>query len=182
MSPARCHRLGFAIFLGGLLAGCASSVPKALQEELPQAPTVRAVQGEPARYLGREVRWGGEILSLHNRAGSTEIEIYARPLSRDSEPRPDGGEGVRFIARLAGFVDPAEYSPGKRLTVRGRLAEAIMRPIGEYPYRYPVVDAQVYRLWEVYKPAPEPAWYRDPYHDPWWPWGPWGPYRHWPYW
>lgn len=182
MSPALFCRVGLGFVLGSLLAGCASNVPKVLREELPQAPTARAVQTEPERYLGQEVRWGGEILGLHNQASSTEVEIYARPLLRDSEPRPDGGEGVRFIARLKGFVDPAEYSPGKRLSVRGRLGEAVTRPVGEYAYRYPVVEVDVYQLWEAYRPAPEPAWYRDPYYDPWWPWGPWGPYRHWPYW
>lgn len=178
-----------AVLSGSLLGGCALNPPAGLEDTLPQAPSRRAVQAAPERYLGEEVRWGGEILAVENRADVTEVAVYGRPLFNNAEPRPDGGEGVRFIARFGRFLDPAEYGAGKRLTVRGRLAPAVTRKVGEYPYRYPVVKVEAHHLWPVYRPPPEPAWFRDPYYDPWWPWGPWGPwgpygywpYRHWPY-
>lgn len=178
-------RLTVVVLLGGLLGACASKVPKPLQQDPPEAPTPREVQAQPERYLGREVRWGGEILGVRNQSTTTEIEVFARALFDDGEPRPDGGDGARFVARVDRFLDPAEYQPGKRLTVRGPLAPLITRPVGEYPYRYPVVNATLTHLWPAYEPPRQPAWWNDPYYDPWWPWGPWGPwgpYRHWPYW
>jgi len=169
-----------AILLAGLLAGCASTVPVALRDDLPTALSQRAVQAEPARYHGEEVRWGGEILSVTNLRQATEVELFGRPLSDTAEPYPDGGEGVRFIARIDGFLDPAEYRAGKRLGVRGQLTDPLERLVGAYPYRYPVVDVSVYHLWPVYRPPrPEPV---DPFYDPWWPWwGPWWRRHHWPY-
>ena len=172
------RRLSLVVLLGGLLAACASNVPKGLREQLPQAPSQGAAQLEPERFLGQEVRWGGEILGLRNGVDATEVEIFGRGLFNDGEPRPDGGDGVRFIARVKGFLDPAEYRPDKRLTVRGRLEETVTRTVGEYPYLYPVVQVDLYHLWPEYEPPPEPVWFHDPFYDPWWPWR---PYRPWPY-
>lgn len=178
--PVATIRALLSVPLLWLLAACATRPPAGLEELPEQAPSASAVQADPERYVGQRVRWGGEILAVRNDARSTDIEIFSRPLHNDAEPAPDGGDGVRFIARIARFLDPAEYQPGKRLTVRGRLAQAVTRPVGEYPYRYPVVDVSVHHLWPVYRPPREPSIY-DPYYDPWWPWGPWGPHRHWPH-
>ena len=166
------------LLFGMVVAGCAGKAPKALGEPIEGMPTQGAAQAAPDRYAGRQVRWGGEILSVQNTSGFTDIEIYGRPLAGNAEPRPDGGDGVRFIARLPGFLDPVEYAPGKRLTVRGLLRSTITQPVGEFPYRYPLVMVEASHLWPVYEP-PEPAYYHYPY---WRPWGPWGPYRHRPYW
>jgi outer membrane lipoprotein len=168
-----------------LLGGCASNVPKPLQEDPPDAPSLAEVHADPQRYVGKTVRWGGEILGVRNESSFTEVEIYGRSLFSDGEPRPEGGDRLRFIAKVPRFLDPAEYKPGKRLTVRGEIAAPVNRMVGEYPYRYPVVEAGLTHLWPVYEPPVLPRSYVDPYYDPWWPWGPWhpwGPYRHWPYW
>ncbi len=167
--------------VGLLLTACAGNPPRGLEPLAADAPTAAQVQTDPAGLRGREVRWGGEILSIENLSRDTEIEIYSRPLFDNAEPKPDGGEGVRFFAVVRGFLDPAHYSPGKRLTVRGRVIDKVRRPVGEYNYVYPVVEASQHHLWPAYVPPQEPAWFRDPYYDPWWPWGPWGPYRPWPY-
>jgi outer membrane lipoprotein len=172
--------------LGGLLllaSGCASTPPAGLEAAGTEAVGQRAAQAAPGGREGTLVRWGGEILAVENLAAVTEVEIYGRPLLDNAEPAPTGGEGVRFIARFGGFLDPAEYQAGKRMTVKGRLVEPVTRQVGEYPYAYPVVDVEVHHLWPVYR-EPEPAYLRDPfYYDPWWPWGPWGAYRYGPpYW
>ena len=164
-----------------LLAACASRPPAGIGGEIVGAPGAAEVRADPGRYRGETVRWGGEILGVTNRAEVTEVEIYDRPLRDSAEPAPNGGDGVRFIARVRGFLDPAEYQRDKRMTVRGRIAAPLTRAVGEYPYRYPVVDVVHHHLWPVYQP-PEPPYWRYPYYDPWWPWGPWGPHHHPPYW
>lgn len=179
------HRRVLHLLLPGLLValctGCASNVPKALRSDVPETLSQRVVQAEPARYQGREVVWGGEILAVRNASLSTDVEIYGRPLAGDAEPRASGGDGVRFIARVDRFLDPAEYQPGKRMSVRGSLGDPVVRPVGEYIYRYPLVNATVFHLWPKYRP-PDPWPYHDPYYPNGWPWwSPWGPYRYWPY-
>jgi outer membrane lipoprotein len=164
-----------------MAAGCASQVPRELRSDAPETLAPRAVQADPVRHLGREVLWGGEILAVRNASSFTDIELYARPLARDAEPRVSGGDGVRFIARVHSFLDPAEYQAGKRLSVRGHLAPPETRPIGEFPYRYPLVDVAVFHLWPKFQPL-EPWRYYDPFYDPWWPgWGRWRPYPSWPW-
>lgn len=136
-----------------------------------------SVVAEEMDMLGRSVRWGGEIISVRNNPDNTEIELFHRPLKGNAEPRPEGGDGVRFIARVDGFLDPAVYEPGKRLAVRGTLVAGLTRNVGEFPYRYPVVATESHHLWPAYEPPPD-HW-RNPYYDPWWPYGSWR--RH-PYW
>ena len=169
------------VTLAMLLGSCAGMPPAELGKAPADAPSRSAVQSAPAEHVGKVVRWGGEILSIDNARGYTDVEIYGRPLFDNAEPSPDGGDGVRFIARVQRFLDPVQYKPGKRLTVQGRLQAAVTRPVGEFEYRYPLVAVDAMHLWPVYESPPLPAWYRDPYYDPWWPWGPWGPHRHWPY-
>jgi outer membrane lipoprotein len=181
MSSKFYRRLGVIGLLYGLLAACASKVPMDLRQQIPDAPQQGQVQSEPGRYIGQEIRWGGEILGLRNGLDSTELEIFSRALFNDGEPRTDGGDGVRFIARVQGFLDPAEYRPGKRIAVRGRLDQAVTRPVGEFPYLYPVVNVEVFHLWPKFEPPPQVIWVRDPFYDPWWPWRPYParPYHRW---
>lgn len=162
----------------GLLAACASKPPAGLEPLQADSPGPRAAQSAPSKTVGEPVRWGGEILAVTNRALSTEIAIFSRPLFDNAEPKPDGGDGIRFLAVIDRFLDPAEYLPGKRLTVSGRLAGNREQAVGEYPYSYPVVEVEHFHLWPAYSAPVRPAYWRDPFYDPWWPWG---PYRHWPY-
>jgi outer membrane lipoprotein len=179
----RAERSLFAVGLIALvgLGGCASQPPAGLGPAPVGAPGTAEARDAPERYRDRHVRWGGEILALRNLADRTEVEIFERPLGDDARPQAGGSDGLRFIAVVAGFLDPAEYRVGDRITVLGRLDGVVDGAVGDYPYRYPRVRATQYHRWP---PAdPDPGWrYRhDPFYDPWWPWGYPGPYRRWPY-
>ncbi len=164
-----------------LLAGCAT-VPEAIRRPPPgdlQPDEVRAA-ATPQDYLGATVRWGGTIAAVRNLAQETEIEIVARRLDGQGRPQGDDTSRGRFLVRVSGFLDPAIYAPERELTVRGRLEGVLQRPIGEYPYRYPVVRAEQVYLWppRPTQPAPAPPYYYDPFwYDPWYPWG-WPYYRY----
>jgi len=174
----RCFLVCSSLFLL-LLGGCASNVPQSVRVDVGEPLSIAQVQADPAGTRGKAVRWGGEILSVINRSDHTDVVVLRRPLFNDGEPKPEGGEARRFVARIPGFVDPAEFSPGQRLTVSGHLQGLLTIPVGEYPYPHPVVDVAEYYRWAKYVPVPEPPWYRDPFYcDPFYPWG----YpRPWPY-
>ncbi len=163
-----------------LLAGCASDIPRAIREPSASSPVLAEVQRRPDAFIGRHVRWGGTILAVHNQADSTLVELLARPLDRDGEP-DSGANGLgRFMAELEGFQDPTDYPKDRRLTVAGLLVRTERRPVGDFPYLYPVVAVQAQKLWSeppprpLY-PAPYYPWYdpwgRPPYPGPWY--GPW---------
>lgn len=157
-----------------LSAGCASTIPAAIRDQGP-ALTVAQVQYAAEPAIGEPVRWGGTILAVRNLSESTEIDVLARPLAGDGEPRASAKPIGRFMATVSGFLDPAEYPKDRRLTVFGPVTGVVVRDIGEYPYRYPVVRATSRYLWPVeHRPAASPG---SIYASGWWGRGP--PY--WPY-
>jgi len=153
-----------------LLGGCASNVPQVIRQDAAEPLSVAQAQASPEALRGESVRWGGEILEVLNRKQYTDVVVLRRRLFNDGEPRPDGGEAKRFVARVAGFLEPAEYAPEKRLTVVGELAGLLNLTVGDFEYPHPVVRVEVLHLWPKYEPPPDPGWYRDPFFcDPFWP-------------
>nr|WP_242467413.1 Slp family lipoprotein [Thiocapsa imhoffii] len=161
----------FALTLGA----CAHTrVPEAVRDPKLPSPAIAAVQQDPAAFVGQSVRWGGTILAVHNEPNQTQIEILARPLHRDGRPHDTDRILGRFLVIFAGFKDPATFPTHHRLTVVGPLQGIAIRDVGEFPYHYPLVEAQAWFLWPP--PIPRnalPPVYADPWFNP-WPWaGPW---------
>jgi outer membrane lipoprotein len=187
---------GTAALIGALLlGGCASAAfPPEMLQGVNQSLTLGDLRRAPDAYVNQKVVLGGEIVETRPQAEQTEIEVLGRPLRRDESPAwTDVSEG-RFLVISRQFLDPAVYAKGRRLSVVGAFTGEEERPIGDQPYRYPVIAAEQVRLWPAQLPAyafpyPYPyypyPWYLGP---PWWggvyfgspwywrPWGPWGPY------
>jgi len=187
------HRIPFPA-LAGLLAtlllgACASQVPQNIREAPADNPPLAQVREQAADYQGRQVRWGGRIIETVNEENTTRLTLLERPTNKDGEPRYTDDSAGRFIAIVPEFLDPKVYAPDRRVSVTGTLTRTEAGKVGEYPYNYPVVEAEAWYLW-----PPEPAFpydYDDPWYDPWWydrwyyqPWYYHGipyayPYRYW---
>ena len=156
----------FAIFglSAALLAGCASQ-PKPLQG--PFAPITPRDAIEADR-TGLAVRWGGRVVKVEPQPNrtcfemiSTRLDVYARPYWATDDV------GGRFIACRIGFYDPALFQVNREVTFTGTISGYEMRRIGQYEYRFPVLEADVVYLWPIRERVdvllrPEP-W-------PWWGW------------
>ena len=60
---------------------------------------------------------------------------------------------------------------GRLLTATGWVVGIIERPLGEFPYHYPVLRAKAYYLWpEELDHRYRYPYYRDPFFNPWHPW------------
>lgn len=151
-----------------LLTGCSSPLPKPLQSEPPESPPFHAVAEAPDRYDGQAVRWGGVIVRVDNQSDGSLIEILAKPLDRQGRPLESPTAFGRFLARTRQFIDPLVYRSDSEITVGGSLAGSLTRQVGEFPYRYPLVDIESWHLW-----SPRPVYRNDPpyWYDPWYPWG-----------
>ncbi len=174
-----------------LLGACASQVPLNIREAPANNPSLGEVREQAEGYLGRRVRWGGTIIETGNREDTTRLVVLGRPLSKAGKPETIDASAGRFIAIVPEFLDPKVYAPERRVTVTGRLLRTEAGQVGEYPYSYPVVQAQAWYLWprEVerrygyedpwwYDPWWYDPWYRSPWwHDPWYPYG--YRYHHW---
>ncbi len=164
-----------------LLAGCASQPPTAIGPAPAENPSITAVQAGEKNYTDHLVRWGGEIIQVHNRTNSTDIKILARDLTTAGRPKTGIQSAERFIARFQGFLEPEEYLPGTLITLIGRLTSTEQHKVGEYLYTYPVVEVTEQHLWPKLQPVHAPYYRYDPLYNPWWPYH---PYRHpyHPYW
>lgn len=168
-----------------MLSACASQVPPAIREAPADNPSVEAVRGNAAEYLDRQVRWGGRLIETENRENATWLIVLASTsLSKDGEPRSGTDGAGRFIAIVPEFLDPKVYAADRKVTVTGTLLRTETRPVGQFPYTYPVVRASAWYLWpeEVERPPydyPYPGWY-SPWYGPWYA-NPWYPYGY-PYW
>lgn len=148
-----------------VITGCASNVPELIRAAPAGDLRVEEVQQQQsADFAGSQVRWGGSIISVRNEADQTLIEILSRELSKDGKPNEESKSRGRFIARIAGFLEPEEYPKDRLLTVTGEVRKVVEQPVGSYPYPYPVVDVKAYHLWPETKEYP-PRYY-DPFYDP----------------
>ncbi len=157
-----------------LLTACASKPPAAISKLPAENPTLTRVRLDIDDYIGAELRWGGVITKVENKADRTWIEIVGQELGSNGRPNSSGRSDGRFIASFDKFLDPVVYKNGRPLTVVGRIETGVTRPIGEYEYLFPVVEVEGSFLWKKRVPAPAhtPPW---PYYDPWFhPW----PYYH----
>lgn len=161
-----------AILVILLIGGC-SSVPEKIRREPPSAPHLAEVLTNPQGYIGKQVRWGGTISRLENHQDETRIEIVARPLYGDGEPRSEDRSEGRFIVIIPGFLDPAIYAVDRNLTIVGQVSGSIERSLGAMKYRYPLVKGEAYHLWP--KSIEQNRSYDPWLYDPWYPY-PWGRY------
>jgi outer membrane lipoprotein len=162
------------------LSGCASNIPELIRTAPAGDLHVDEVQQQKAmEFSGSVVRWGGSIISVHNEAQVTRIEVLARKLNKKGKPLEEGKSSGRFIAQIPGFLEPEEYPKDRFITVTGELKEVIKQAVGSYPYPYPVVEVKAYHLWPEVKYY-SPPYYYDPFYDPYF-----YPYPYWrryPYW
>lgn len=150
-----------------VLSGCVSTHGPFGETQVSEtAPSVQAVRDSPRSFAGEQVRWGGTIADVHNRADGTCLEVVSNELEGDGRPESSDRSAGRFIGCIDQFLDPAIYSEGREVTVIGTVSGSETGSIGELRYRYPVVTIERARLWE-----PEVAW---AYYD--YPWAPYGYY------
>jgi outer membrane lipoprotein len=177
------------LLIGLMLTACATQIPPSIREAPADNPSVEAVRANAADYRGRQVRWGGKLIATENRENATWLTVLASStLSKDGEPQSDHDSAGRFIAVVPEFLDPMVYAADRKVTVTGTLLRTETRPVGQFRYTYPVVEAKSWYLWPEESVAPYgypyPGWYGPWYGPPWvGPWypGPWYPYGY-PYW
>ncbi|MCP4979440.1 MAG: Slp family lipoprotein [Gammaproteobacteria bacterium] len=171
MNPFRVYI--FIIIAVAIPVGCASKPPAAISKIPEQNPSLTRVLLDPGRFIGTEVRWGGEITRVENKTAQTWIEIVRRELRTDGKPVASGNSDGRFIASFEGFIDPVVYETGHLLTVVGSIDANTNRPIGEYDYTFPIVSVEGSYLWKAVSRTagpyyPASRWHYDLYyHYPW---------------
>jgi outer membrane lipoprotein len=127
-----------------LVAGCATpfDIGAATRDILPREAAQR-----PEIAQGREVAWGGTIVNATNLTDSTQFEVVAYPLDHNNRPQSDAGPLGRFLIVHPGYLETADYAPGRLVTVAGTVTGTRSGKVGEAQYVYPVVAANRMHLW-----------------------------------
>jgi outer membrane lipoprotein len=116
----------------------------------------------PAAAQGRTVLWGGVIVAAKNLAERTRIEIVGYPLDPHSQrPRTEAQPAGRFLAFEEGYLETAEFSQGRRVTLRGTVTGTEAGRVGEADYTYPTVRVERLELWpeQESRPGSEPRFH-----------------------
>ena len=157
-----------------ILTACSSKVPPNIREAPLNAPGISQVRADPGAFVGKQVRWGGVILSLDHTSTMSRLNIVTFPLDDEGRPVGQGGSPGRFIAEVGGFLEPTVYGKDRDITVVGEIQNIETQRVGGYDYEYPVVAAETLHLWPK-KPVRTDysrGYYR-PYYRSYYPFYPW---------
>jgi outer membrane lipoprotein len=154
-----------------LLSGCAHVISKDLRTKSDLSLTLSQVRQNPNAFKGKLVVWGGEIIETVNQQdGTTQIEVFQRPLGWRGEPKETVASEGRFLILADKYLDPYILRRGKKITVAGEMIGEKIKPLGEMDYRYLIVSSKQIYLWPEYYYRPYPY----TYYDPWWGYPYWG--------
>jgi outer membrane lipoprotein len=154
-----------------LLSGCAHVISKDLRTKSDLSLTLSQIRQNPNAFKGKLVVWGGEIIETVNQQdGTTQIEVFQRPLGWRGEPKETVASEGRFLILADKYLDPYILRRGKKITVAGEMIGEKIKPLGEMDYRYLIVSSKQIYLWPEYYYRPYPY----TYYDPWWGYPYWG--------
>lgn len=129
-----------------LLAACAAG-PKFDASGVDKTLTPQRAAAEIEQARGRRVIWGGTVLASGHTKESTQIEVLAYPLNSRFRPDSDAAPLGRFLIIKQGYIETADYTAGRSLSVSGTLQRTQSGQIGDVVYTYPVVEPIDIFLW-----------------------------------
>ena len=134
-----------------LMNGCAS-VPASLKTQNLNNITPTTAQTHP-EVLGEKVRWGGILIKTSPNKTRTCFEVTSMPLDDIARPVRGDQTNGRFIACANGFYDPSIYKANRDITFIGTLEVPVIKPINNYSYIFPKLNAQIVYLWPKEAPV-----------------------------
>ena len=100
-------------------------------------------------YTNMRVVWGGMIVKTQPLQHKTQIEVLAFPVDASGEPDRQTASQGRFLIQHQGFLEPADFSPGRWVSVVGKIGPSQMGKVGQASYRFPVILPEQLYLWPL---------------------------------
>lgn len=132
------------LFLLLSLAACASTPLKLEGVNRTVSPAMVSAEHP---YTNMRVVWGGMIIRTQPLKQSTQIEVLAYPVSDNGEPDRQTASQGRFLIVRQGFLEPADFAPGRWLSVVGTIGQAQTGSVGAASYRFPVIQPEQLYVW-----------------------------------
>ena len=131
-----------------LMSACAPVISQTTMSTVDKSISFPALHQNPDAWKGKIVLLGGQIIATTVTANETWIEVLEKPLDYQQKPSDTDQSSGRFIVRFQGFLDPAIYASGRKLTVAGQVDGKDVRPLKEFSYTYPVLTSRELYLWK----------------------------------
>lgn len=141
---------GLALF-ALLLTACAVTPPfdSAKLSGADRTLSYQQAVTDSAALRGRRIAWGGSIIETRNLSQYTEVVVLAYPLDAQTRPLTSSSALGRFALIWPGYLESADYAPGRWLSVIGDLDGLRDELVGESRHSYPVIQAQYLYLWPL---------------------------------
>lgn len=118
-----------------LFSGCVHVISKDLRAKSDPSLTLSQVRQNFDTFKGKMVVWGGEIIETVNQQdGTTQIEVFQKPLGWRGEPKETTASEGRFLILADKYLDPYIFRRGKKITVAGEMIGEKIKPLGEMNY------------------------------------------------
>ena len=130
-----------------LLAGCAAVISQEALEKTDKTLTFEKLLENPETHKGKTLLLGGTIIETQNFSDRSGIVVLQRPLDFQKKPTAEDVSRGRFIVYTLGFLDPAIYRHGRKITVVGSVMGSEVRSLDKMEYSYPVIEKKELYLW-----------------------------------
>lgn len=129
------------------MIGCGPILSKETLKTADRNVRFEDILKNPEAYKDTTVVLGGSIVRVENLENRTLVEVIQHRLNSQLKPiNPDESAG-RFFVEFDDFKDPAIYSPGRFLTVAGKVRGVEKRKLGKMDYDSPVIAPVEHYLW-----------------------------------
>lgn len=130
-----------------ILALAACQTDGTTKDEVKKAVTPVMAAHSPQAYLGYQVQWGGTIINTQNLQDATVLEVLAYPLNSRGAPRLGQPAQGRFFVQSRDFLDPADYAPGRAVSVGGTITGNQVGRVGEANFLFPLLESSSIQLY-----------------------------------
>lgn len=150
-----------------LIQGCSYAISRDVASQADLTVSFDRLNLEPEVYKGTIVIFGGTIIRTKSTKQGTLIEVEQRSLDYWGKPERTGQTQGRFIVRHPRYLDAMAYSPGREITVAGKVAGTFDPSLIEKGITLPLLMSRELKLWEREKSAKEqPQWWDPLRYDP----------------
>lgn len=146
--------LSVPLLLAGLLLTACANGPRFDLSGVDNTLTPAGAVQDMTRARDHVVHWGGSIIATANLKDSTRIEVLAYPMDRYGLPDLSTKAQGRFILLQSGYLEGADYAPGRLVSVVGKLTQTHSTLVGEAQAVFPVVQAEQLYLWPPHSQSP----------------------------
>src|SRR4030043_1714397 len=121
------------------LSSCVHVISKDLRIKSDPTVTLGQVRQNPNAFKEKMLVWGGEIIETVNQNdGTTQIEVYQRPLGWREEPQETTVSEGRFLILADKYLDPYLFRSGKKITVAGGIFWGEIKTLRGSGYRFSI--------------------------------------------